>query len=288
MEINKIIKELEYYTGVFPRAALVSAIEQEKQIVPELLRIVRAVRDNPQEVISDPDYMGHIYALFLLSQFREKRAYEPVIELFSLPGELPFELVGDMVTENLNSVLASVSCGDDRLIKHLIENPNANEYVRAAALNSLVALVFTDELTRDSVVQYFAALFRNALEREPSHAWNCLVSSAMDLYPEELYDDVVQSFQEGLIDTLFISPEHVQAALDQGKETTLAASKNMRCYQLVTDTLKEMENWGCFKATQKEFSKGRKQKIARNQPCPCGSGKKYKKCCGKDADKFVH
>lgn len=24
----------------------------------------------------------------------------------------------------------------------------------------------------------------------------------------------------------------------------------------------------------------RKQKIGRNEPCPCGSGKKYKKCCG--------
>ena len=24
------------------------------------------------------------------------------------------------------------------------------------------------------------------------------------------------------------------------------------------------------------------EKIGRNDPCPCGSGKKYKKCCGKD------
>ncbi|WP_290089632.1 SEC-C metal-binding domain-containing protein, partial [Paramuribaculum intestinale] len=24
-----------------------------------------------------------------------------------------------------------------------------------------------------------------------------------------------------------------------------------------------------------------KQKIGRNDPCPCGSGKKYKKCCGR-------
>jgi len=23
------------------------------------------------------------------------------------------------------------------------------------------------------------------------------------------------------------------------------------------------------------------KKIGRNEPCPCGSGKKYKKCCGK-------
>ncbi|MBC7336015.1 MAG: SEC-C domain-containing protein, partial [Clostridia bacterium] len=27
----------------------------------------------------------------------------------------------------------------------------------------------------------------------------------------------------------------------------------------------------------------RGQKIGRNEPCPCGSGKKYKKCCGKTA-----
>jgi preprotein translocase subunit SecA len=25
------------------------------------------------------------------------------------------------------------------------------------------------------------------------------------------------------------------------------------------------------------------EKTGRNEPCPCGSGKKYKKCCGKAA-----
>ncbi|MBI5083521.1 MAG: SEC-C domain-containing protein [Acidobacteria bacterium] len=24
----------------------------------------------------------------------------------------------------------------------------------------------------------------------------------------------------------------------------------------------------------------RSEKVGRNEPCPCGSGKKYKKCCG--------
>ena len=27
--------------------------------------------------------------------------------------------------------------------------------------------------------------------------------------------------------------------------------------------------------------KKKKKKIGRNEPCPCGSGKKYKRCCGK-------
>ena len=26
---------------------------------------------------------------------------------------------------------------------------------------------------------------------------------------------------------------------------------------------------------------GTRKKVGRNDPCPCGSGKKYKKCCGR-------
>ena len=29
----------------------------------------------------------------------------------------------------------------------------------------------------------------------------------------------------------------------------------------------------------------KEKKIGRNDPCPCGSGKKYKKCCGRNAEK---
>jgi len=30
-----------------------------------------------------------------------------------------------------------------------------------------------------------------------------------------------------------------------------------------------------------EQVKKKEQGVGRNDPCPCGSGKKYKKCCGK-------
>ncbi|MCK5597963.1 MAG: SEC-C domain-containing protein [Candidatus Eisenbacteria sp.] len=34
-------------------------------------------------------------------------------------------------------------------------------------------------------------------------------------------------------------------------------------------------------ARREPVKKGKK--VGRNDPCPCGSGKKYKKCCGRDA-----
>ena len=41
------------------------------------------------------------------------------------------------------------------------------------------------------------------------------------------------------------------------------------------------------KAITKDFNRSRivvkEDKVGRNDPCPCGSGKKYKKCCGRNA-----
>jgi uncharacterized protein YecA (UPF0149 family) len=38
------------------------------------------------------------------------------------------------------------------------------------------------------------------------------------------------------------------------------------------------------KRTEKAKTVRRQQpKVGRNDPCPCGSGKKYKKCCGANA-----
>ena len=35
-----------------------------------------------------------------------------------------------------------------------------------------------------------------------------------------------------------------------------------------------------FRAKPKQF-KSDESKVGRNEPCPCGSNKKYKKCCGR-------
>ena len=32
---------------------------------------------------------------------------------------------------------------------------------------------------------------------------------------------------------------------------------------------------------EKPVTRKTTKKVGRNQPCPCGSGKKYKNCCGK-------
>jgi hypothetical protein len=71
--------------------------------------------------------------MYMLAQFREKRAYPLIAAFAALPDELPHDLAGDFVTEDLGRVLASVCGGDQSLIRGLIENAAVDEFVRSQA-----------------------------------------------------------------------------------------------------------------------------------------------------------
>jgi hypothetical protein len=114
MTIPEILKELQIYTGRFPMQAMRAAIEQRDAITPELLRVLETVAADPAEWAGREGHMLHLFALYLLAQFREKRAYASVVKMFSAPGETPLESAGDTVTERLNRIFASVNDAENR------------------------------------------------------------------------------------------------------------------------------------------------------------------------------
>jgi len=61
-----------------------------------------------------------------------------------VPGEFAFDLAGDTVTEDLDQLLASVSGGDISGMAALVENEDANEYVRGASLRGLSPIYKTE------------------------------------------------------------------------------------------------------------------------------------------------
>jgi hypothetical protein len=303
METAEILQQLERTTGRFPRAAVEAAIARREEIVPELLRILDDSIEHVAEHMNDGDYAAHFYAMFLLAQFREVRAYPLVLRLASLPGSDLDALCGDFITEDLGRVLASVCGGELDGIQSLIENEETDEWVRSAALRSLVTLVAAGQKSREEILGYFAELFRGKLARQWSHAWDSLVDSSTDIYPAELIDDIKQAYEDDLVDPTYICFDDVERELARGKDQVLARLAEDPHFRLVEDTVTEMEWWACFREDEPRrpklsrhaartnrplpplttaFAPFRRPapKTGRNEPCPCGSGKKYKKCCG--------
>jgi len=302
IELTEVLKSLERNTGVFPKKAVEAAMEMRDEITPELLRILEDTIGRASEIVAEDEhgaYFVHLYAMYLLAQFRETRAYPLVVRFARLEEGVLDALAGEFVTEDLCRVLASVCDGDTGPIEELIEDENVGEYARGAALNSLLVLVSEGAKSRDEVMAYFKSLFAGRLERSYSHAWDSLVACATRLHPEEVSGHITAAFEEGLVDEWFISPQNVERASKRSKESVLEdLCKGGHTY--IENVVAEMEWWACFKQPKRarlgtkpaarptpltELEQHslphRAVKIGPNAPCPCGSGKKYKKCCGK-------
>lgn len=295
--IAEVIDRIKCYPKrVFPEEELEAIIANQEEAIPLLMAILEEVRKDTAKYATNLDYFGHIYAVYLLAQFRVKEAYPIVLELFSLPNEQPDQLFGDMM-DSSGRILASIFGGDVASIKQMIENEEIDEYIRAQAITALAILTLNGEIEREELMSYYRELFRTI---DNMTILTLLINLCTDIYPEEVYEEIKEAYKNDKVDYLMIGMESVDRAMVEGKSSVLARAKRNRHLQKIDDTIGELRNWAYFKnnSRDKHFDqlmnknpgfmsqpKGtpivNEPKIGRNDPCPCGSGKKYKKCCGK-------
>ncbi len=289
---EELLDQITYNRGCFPKEAIEEIICKKEEAIPVLLDVLRKIRDNPEKYRDEYGYFAHIYAAYLLAQFRVKEAYPILIDILSLADDLSYDLFGDSILEAGSRMLASVCESDVSLIKVLIKNEEANEYMRSQAIEALAILALHNVLERDEVIAYYKKLINEPAIMNNPLLLASLVNSCCDIHPEELYDDIKNCYEEALVDESVIDMESVDDAMRQGKDYVLEGSRNDTHLQFIEDTIAELEWWACFDETYKKRMNSRQNfnsiqtitkqpKIGRNDPCPCGSGNKYKKCCGK-------
>lgn len=250
MQIDEILAQLENNTREFPRVALERAIEEQELITPVLIETLEKLSKNLEELLEKEDYILHIHALYLLAQFREASAYPTIIKFFSVPGDVALDVTGDIVTDDLGRILASVSDGNIEPIKQLIENPEANEYVRGAALEALLVLVAQEVIPREQVIQYYAKLF-STLSKADYYIQTTLVINSAQLCAVELQEQIDRAFEEESVDLFFIDQEDVSTYLVVEREEALNRLRNNPKYSFIKDVISEMENWSCFQPEER-------------------------------------
>lgn len=181
-----------------PRAALDSADGHRVVLVEPLLLAIEDALANPPGASTETASLCS-YAFYLLAKWREPRAYPYLIRWLSLPGEGPFELAGDIVTQDGARMLAAVCDGDLDPIKALVLDRRANEYGRSAGVTALARLAAWAEVPRALVVTWFGWLAEAGLERGPSQVWNSLAVDCADLEALELFPALRRAYDAGLV-----------------------------------------------------------------------------------------
>lgn len=118
------------------------------------------------------------------------------------------------------------------------------------------------------------------------------VASLAEKYGVDLM--TMTGFLDGINDSLK-EPNPIEE-MEEDTEVSLAFDKERLYKNMVAaeaDWLYELEQWGAIfdEEKRKELYKEQKSsttirkeaKVYPNDPCPCGSGKKYKQCCGRTA-----
>lgn len=73
---------------------------------------------------------------------------------------------------------------------------------------------------------------------------------------------------------------------DQDKLTKTPAMRSKLALQIPEAVVRMYEYWLPYRVAvyERHVAKTMQPKVGRNEPCPCGSGKKFKKCCGAAAN----
>lgn len=141
----------------------------------------------------------------------------------------------------------------------------------------------------ESYFQIEKEIYEKLLEN-PEEEVKGTVKELAERYGQETLTMV--GFLDGINESL--KEENPIETMDEDTVVSLAFDKEKLYKNMVAakaDWLYELPQWKDiyseeelkrFYKEQKESTTVRKgKKIGRNDPCPCGSGKKYKKCCGK-------
>jgi hypothetical protein len=193
--------------------------------------------------------------------------------------------------------MAAVFDGDPEPLYDIILDPSADEFIRAGMCEALAMVTLRGELDRALAGRFLRDGFIEIRPQAERYVWVGWQSAIAMLGMSDLELLVKKAFDRGFIDRHVLGFDHFEEDLRRGIERPgEPLSPGDPDCTLFGDTVEELSGWYCFTEQyridqerwrrQATANHGRSQRlenrfkgIGRNDPCPCGSGKKFKKCC---------
>ncbi len=276
-----------------PRAAVDECIRRADRFVEPLADIV-SQQKYWQEVL--PFWWAVVHATFILGAIATRETVEPLLKALQFSADFDC----DWVAEALASIFGKVGVPALEGLKAIAVDQNREWYPRVGAIGSLAAITIANPEVEDEVFGLLGSIFTG--EEEP---WDVRQSTGNTLldYQREEFKAALFSFGQKERELRKKDLFYFAAFYDDDVERAFKApEKNLWHYTqdwlsfYDQDEIRErQERW------REEDRRRRRQeqkvrekilhagpepfvretpKVGRNEPCPCGSGKKFKKCCG--------
>jgi hypothetical protein len=220
-----------------------------------------------------PSSLAPIHAIHLLGAIGDVACAPILIEAVKTQDW------GDFLTESGPSIFAALDPAAIPLLMEAALDTTLDPYQRNALAKGLFGIAARHPAHRATVAAFFTRILRDTDEDLVS----LLVDEAAMIDDPAVQAAVDAAFDEDRVDGLFIERNDVEN-LRAEPRWSLSSEFEDPISRLFRSGLLGMmkrneEDAERRRATQRASRAAKAPKIGRNEPCPCGSGKKYKKCC---------
>ncbi len=198
----------------------------------------------------------------ILGQLKSTEAIQPLIEMFDSWED------DDWAITELPKVFSMIGSPAIVPLTAYSKEKNHPEFALVIAFEALKEIAIAQPNLRIEVLE----IYRQYMQQPDVKMYvlnGLIMSFLLHLNATELIDEIRTMFNQDYVDISVVGDlEDVEIEL--GFRTKRATPRPN--YGLFPGLFNEMGN------SQETFVR-EKTKVGRNDPCPCGSGKKYKKCC---------
>ncbi len=290
LDDESLLKLLFTEADRLPRKAVDEFVRRGERMIKPLNDIVSK---ESHWTSSMPEWWAVVHAVFILGAIDTKEAVLPLIRALRWAEAHDVE----WITIELPSIFGKLGIpAIDELKK--ITKDKANDWkVKSSAIMGLASITINHPEVEDDIFPLIHSLLADT--EEDTNLRGCVGNVLLDFARSE-YKESLLAFceEEKKAEEKTEDDEFKIAAFDEVDVKEVVSTHEKTLYHYTKDWLSfydedeiksRQERWRREEEEEEEYLEEdeellesftpEKRKPGRNEPCPCGSGKKYKKCC---------
>jgi uncharacterized protein DUF1186/SEC-C motif-containing protein len=261
-----------------------------EEAAPKLRAVLLRAADGQE--LSDDESLLLFRGLHILGGARDREACQPLLRLLRRPFQELDDLIGDTVIESLANIVTGLFDDNSDALFALIVDGSIDGFIREALFGAATFLAWEGRIERDRYREFLVRFHEERAAEDGDQAWaGWLQAIALlglrDLVP--LVDDAFRGnrlppewFDRPQFDEDLAEAERAPDDIDRFTQINLGyiedVLESLDWAPSAEDAVDEEAPWADF-AYPNEPVRNPWRHVGRNDPCPCGSGKKAKKCC---------
>jgi hypothetical protein len=282
---RQLLKRFEFPLRPYPEADGFLVATNLDRFRPALLDMVRGILDPyiKQDVVGfRRNYMGYIGAIYLLAGARDEALLPLLLRVATDPDLARFHLNSEQLLD-LPRTLATVAPQNLASIISLAAHP-LPVASRCLILRTLAYLFLWKRTSRENVVQVLRQTFEAGIPASDFAIWDIVLDVCCAVHPREIMPHLRRQLSSAVCRELRISRADMEKMNLMPMNTVVANARAAH-----SDPIQGWEDFARIviddgDAPEEDISEVKPvhtaPKVGRNDPCPCGSGRKFKKCCG--------